>query len=110
MNRLVLIVGAAFLTALSPNGTVAQTLADECIQQGYRPGSAAYHACISAADGSSFGMFDALNDNQAESPSADLPPDPNQSNDWTQQLDTLGTGADNSASSSSTWDWSKPSK
>ena len=110
MNRLLLCAAAAFLTALSPGGSVAQTMADECIQQGYRPGSSAYHACISAADNSSFGMFDTLNDNQAESPTADLPPDPNRSDDWTQQLDTLGTGSGSSGSSSSTWDWSKSPK
>ena len=101
---------AAFLTALLPDGTVAQTLADACIQQGYRPGSSAYHACISAADGSSFGMFDTLNENPADSPSAELPPGPDQGNDWTQQLDTLGTGSGDTASSPSAWDWSKPAK
>jgi hypothetical protein len=102
---------AAFWAAYA----MAQSAADACLQQGFRPGSAAYHACISEAENQGFGMFDPLDGDRSEAPEKPQDPgDASVSGDsttrWIQQLDRLDSDTASDDTASSGWNWSGPAK
>ncbi len=115
MFRSFLLFLAGVAAAIWAGSTIAQSAADDCIQQGFRPGSAAYHACISDSESQGFGMFDPLDDSSSEVPGnpgepGGTPATGDSANTWIQQLDRLGsdTAADDPALSG--WNWSAPAK
>ncbi len=95
-------------------GAAAQSLADVCIQRGLLPGSAAYHACLTASRDSAHGMFDPLKPEETEAAgetttsggdggtlSTTKPDDP---------LIELNSDRERSGSGLAGWDWSRPRK
>lgn len=108
MFRFCVFLFVSVLAGFAPHPAAAQGADDACLQQGFRPGSAAYHACVSASDSQALGMFDPMAADQAEHPNP--APDANSGDGWIQQLDRLGSDAGDGGAPSSGWDWSKPTK
>ena len=108
MCRFIVFLVVSVLAGFSPYPVAAQSVDDTCLQQGFRPGSAAYRACVSASDHQAFGMFDPMTADQAEHP--DPNPDVDSGDGWIQQLDRLDSDAGDGGTASTGWDWSKPAK
>ena len=118
MVRSFTLILAGLVAAFWAAYAMAQSAADACIQQGFRPGSAAYHACISDADNQGLGMFDPLDSSgsdAAEAPDPSLEPGDvsatgGSASTWIQQLDRLGADTTDDGTASSSWNWSAPAK
>jgi hypothetical protein len=107
---------ASILFGVWPFGAAAQGVAEPCVQRGLLPGSAAYHACLTASQESAHGMFDPLKPENPEPPgeapgaedggtmSMTKPDDP------LIELDPLDGDRGRSGSSSAGWDWSQTRK
>lgn len=109
MRRSVLWFSVSTLLGVWSLQAAAQDAADSCVQQGLRPGSAAYHACLTASQEAMHGMFDPLKPEGSEGPgemaggedmSTTDPDDP------LIGLDPLGGDGGRDGGGSAGWDWS----
>jgi len=103
---------AAMLLGVWPFGAAAQGAADTCVRQGLSPGSAAYHACLTAAQDSMHGMFDPLKPEDAEA-SDEAPGGAKSTTDADDPLVDLGPldgDRGRNGKGSAGWDWSQPRK
>lgn len=116
MRNPLLWISASILFGAWPLGAAAQSAADICIQRGLLPGSAAYHACLTASRDSAHGMFDPLKPEDSEASgeaaaggdggtqSTSKPDDP------LNDLDPLSGDRGRGDSGLAGWDWSQPRK
>jgi len=107
---------AGIFFGLWPLGAAAQSAIDACVQQGLLPGSAAYHACLTASQDSAHGMFDPLKSEDAEA--AGETPDggdggtlsTTNADDPVIGLDPLDGDRGRGGGGSAGWDWSPTRK
>lgn len=97
-------------------GAAAQSVTDICIQRGMLPGSAAYHACLTASRDSAHGMFDPLKPENSEA-SGEAPAggdgetlSTTKPDDPLIELDPLNGDGERRGRGSAGWDWSPPRK
>lgn len=114
-TQLVWIAASLFL-GVWPLGAMAQGVADVCVQRGLLPGSAAYHACLTASRDLMHGMFDPLKHDDPETSgettaggddgtlSTTKPDDP------LVDLDPLNSDGEPSGRGLAGWDWSQTRK
>jgi len=90
----------------------AQDAADLCNQQGVRPGSAAYNACLSASHDAVHGMYNPLNPEgpvaAVDESSDDEGGSTNSPDDPLIGLNPLGSDGQRADSGLAEWDWALP--
>ena len=90
-------------------GAAAQNAPDTCLQQGLRPGSAAFHACVTALREPT-GMFDPSTPASPELPPRDGAMSATDPDDPLTGLDPLAGDRRHEGGQSAGWDWSQTRK